>query len=81
MDATVTDQGDPNSVLYYLWSVDSAPADAPDVVFNDYTIEDPIVTFTAAGEYILRLSASDDGPVESQEPKDIGSDTVNITVK
>jgi len=81
IDATVTDQGDPNSVLYYLWSVDSAPADAPDVVFNDYTIEDPIVTFTAAGEYILRLSASDDGPVESQEPKDIVSDTVNITVK
>jgi len=81
MDATVTDQGDPNSVLYYLWSVDSAPADAPDVVFDDNAIEDPIVSFSGAGEYILRLSASDDGPVESQEPKDIVSDTVVISIK
>jgi len=81
MDARVTDEGDPNAVLYYLWSVESAPADVPDVVFDDNTIEDPIVTFSAAGEYILRLSASDDGPVESQESKDIGSDTVTITVQ
>jgi hypothetical protein len=81
MDATVIDEGDPNAVLYYLWSVESAPADIPDVVFNDKTIEDPMVTFTTAGEYILRLSASDDGPVESQESKDIGSDTVTITVR
>ena len=81
MDATVTDEGDPNAVLYYLWSVESAPADTPDVVFDDNTIEDPLVTFSAAGEYILRLSASDDGPVEIQESKDIGSDTVTITVR
>jgi lysophospholipase L1-like esterase len=81
MDATVNDQGDPNSVLYYLWSVESAPADAPEVVFNDNTVEDPLVTFFAAGEYVLRLSASDDGPVESQEPEDIGSDMVAITIK
>ena len=81
MDATVTDEGDPNAVLYYLWSVESAPADTPDVIFDDNTIEDPLVTFSAAGEYILRLSASDDGPVEIQESKDIGSDTVTITVR
>jgi hypothetical protein len=81
MDATVYDQGDPNSVLYYLWSVESAPADAPEVVFDDNTIEDPFVTFSAAGEYVLRLSVSDDGPVESQEPKDISSDTVAITIR
>ena len=81
MDAMVYDQGDPNSVLYYLWSVESAPADAPDVVFDDNTIEDPWVTFSSVGEYILRLSASDDAPVESQELKDIGSDTVAITIK
>ena len=80
MDATVIDEGDPK-VLYYLWSVESAPADAPDVVFDDNTIEDPWVTFYAAGEYILRLSASDDGPVESQDPNDVGSDTVTITIR
>ena len=77
MDATVADQGDPNSVLHYLWSVDSAPAE---VVFDDNTIEDPEVAFPAIGEYILRLSVSDDGPVEIQEPNDIGSDTVTITI-
>jgi hypothetical protein len=80
MDAMVADQGD-LKMLYYLWSVESAPADAPEVVFDDNTIEDPWVTFSAAGEYILRLSASDDGPVESQDPNDIGSDTVAITIR
>ena len=80
IDAMVTDEGDPNSVLYYLWSVDSAPVDAKDVVFDDNTIEDPTVSFYSVGEYILRLSASDEGPVESQEPNDISSDTVTITV-
>jgi hypothetical protein len=81
MDATVIDEGDPNAVLYYFWSVESAPVDIPDIVFDDNTIEDPIVTFPAVGEYILRLSASDDGPVENQESKDLGSDTVTITVE
>jgi hypothetical protein len=81
IDATVTDEGDPNSVLYYLWSVESAPSDIPDVIFDDNTIEDPIVTFPVVGEYILRLSVSDDGPVKNQESKDIGSDTVTITVE
>jgi hypothetical protein len=81
IDATVIDEGDPNSVLHYLWSVDSAPADEPDVIFDDNTIEDPMVSFYSVGEYILRLSASDDGPVESQEPNDIGSDTVTITIR
>ena len=81
IDATVIDEGDPNAVLYYFWSVESTPADIPDVIFDDNTIEDPIVTFPAVGEYILRLSASDDGPVENQESKDIGSDTVTITVE
>ena len=80
MDATVIDEGDPNAVLYYLWSVESAPANIQDVVFDDNTIEDPMVSFPAPGEYILRLSASDDGLVEIQESKDIGSDTVTITI-
>jgi hypothetical protein len=81
MDASVYDQGNPNSVLYYLWSVESAPADSPEAVFSDNTIEDPLITLSAAGEYVLRFSVSDDGPVESQEPEDIGSDTVAITIK
>jgi hypothetical protein len=80
MDATVTDEGDPNAVLYYLWSVESAPADAPDVILDDNTIEDPWVTFPTPGEYILRLSVSDYDPLEIQESKDIGSDTVTITI-
>ncbi|OHB65628.1 MAG: hypothetical protein A2Y76_15240 [Planctomycetes bacterium RBG_13_60_9] len=81
MTATVTDEGDPNAVLYYLWSVESAPGDAPDVVFDDRTIQNPLVSFAAPGEYILRLSVSDDGPVENQASKDVGSDTVIITVQ
>jgi hypothetical protein len=81
MDATVNDQGDPNSVVYYLWTVESAPADAPEVTFDDNAIEDPLVTFSAAGDYVLRLSASDDGPVELQAAEDISSDTVGITVE
>jgi len=81
MNATVFDEGDPNSVLYYLWSVDSAPEGITEVGFDDNTIEDPMVSFPAAGEYVLRLSVSDDGPVELQEPKDIVSDTVTITVQ
>lgn len=80
MNATVTDEGDPNATLYYLWSVESAPAGAPDVVFNDETVEDPFVAFAAAGQYILRLSASDDGPVENQASERIGTDTVTIIV-
>jgi len=80
MSATVTDEGDPNAVLYYLWSTESAPAGIPDDIFDDNTTEDPLVSFPADGEYILRLSVSDDGPVEIQESKDIVSDTVTITV-
>lgn len=80
VDATITDEGDPNAVVYYLWTVESVPVDSPDVVFSDNTIEDPVVTFAAPGEYVLRLSASDAGPVAIQEAKDIGSDTVTVTV-
>jgi len=81
MNATVFDEGDPNSVLYYLWSVDSTPEGITEVIFDDNTIEDPTVIFPSAGEYVLRLSVSDDGPVELQESEDIVSDTVTITVK
>ncbi len=81
MHATVTDEGDPNAVLYCLWSVESAPADSPEVVFDDRTMRNPSVTFFAVGEYILRLSVSDDGPVEDRKPKDVAGDVVAITVQ
>jgi hypothetical protein len=80
MSATVTDEGEPNAV-YYLWSIESAPAGMPDVIFDDNTIQNPLVSFPAPGEYVLRLSVSDDGPVEIQESKDIVSDTVTIAVE
>ena len=81
MSATVTDEGDPNAVLYYLWSIESAPADILDVIFDDNTTKNPLVSFSAPGEYILRLSVSDDGPVEIQESKAIVSDTVTVNVE
>jgi hypothetical protein len=54
--------------------------DKAEVKFEDNRIEDPLVYLPARGDYILRLSVSDDSPVENEDPNDIGSDTVNITV-
>ena len=51
------------------WTVDSGPGS---VGFDNTTIEDPTVTLTVAGEYVLRLSA-DDGAL-------VGEDTVKIEV-
>lgn len=68
--ATVTDDGLPlSATVTLLWTVDSGPS----VTFspND-TVEDPEVTFTAPGEYILRLTA-DDTLLE-------GTDTVTVMV-
>lgn len=81
MNATVTDKGDPDAVLHYLWSMESAPADVPEVVFGDRTIQNPLVSFPAPGEYVLRLSVSDDGPVENPKSNDVGSDTTIVTVQ
>jgi hypothetical protein len=81
MNPTVTDKGDPDTVLHYLWSVESAPAEAPDVVFDDNTIENPFVSFLAPGEYVLCLSVSDDGPVGIQASQDVVSDTLTVTVE
>ena len=59
MAATVTDQdpeqGTPGT-LTQTWSLVSGPAA---VSFSDTTAEDPTVTFTQAGEYVLKLAASD----------------------
>jgi hypothetical protein len=71
LDATVTDDGLPAEPGTYtmLWSVDSGPGA---VVFSDETVEDPVATFTAAGDYVLRLAA-DDGEL-------VGEDTVKIQI-
>jgi PKD repeat protein len=66
LDGTVTDDG-PYTVL---WSRVSGPGT---VAFADETAEDTSATFSAAGDYVLRLTA-DDGELT-------GDDTVAITVE
>lgn len=58
LDGTVIDDGlpDPPAQATILWSQISGSAA---VTFNDPNIEDPAVTFTAVGEYVLRLTADD----------------------
>ena len=59
MAATVTDrdpEAGPAGTLTRTWSMVSGPAA---VSFSDATAEDPTVTFTAAGDYVLKLVASD----------------------
>ncbi len=56
MAATVTDEDPlegPAGTLTFAWT---GPAGA---TFSDALIEDPTVTFTAPGEYVLKLTASD----------------------
>ncbi|MFW5703522.1 MAG: PKD domain-containing protein [Patescibacteria group bacterium] len=74
MSATVTDDDFPGNPLTLLWELDSGPAA---VSFSDNTIENPVVTFTQTGTYVLRLSADDDGTV----PPSDATDTVTITVE
>lgn len=72
LDATVSDDELPNppSALTYTWTKVSG---AGSVVFSpNSTIEDPNVTFTTAGDYILKLTASDSA--------DDANDTVKIRV-
>jgi hypothetical protein len=71
MDATVTDDGFPlPSNVTYAWTVDSGPA-TPSFSPSS-AVENPTVTFTVAGTYILRLTA-DDGEKDAY-------DTVKIRV-
>ena len=55
LDGTVTDDGKPVAATIE-WSKTSGPGD---VVFSDTAIEDPCVTFSEIGTYILRLTADD----------------------
>jgi hypothetical protein len=69
LDATVTDDGLPGSGLTYAWSQVSGPATAS---FSPANAEDTTASFTTAGTYVLRLTASD-GALST-------SDQVTVTV-
>lgn len=70
LNGTATDDGLPQgSVLQLLWSVVSGPGP---VVFSDPTNAISTATFTTAGEYVLKLTASD-GQLSA-------SDTMIVTV-
>ena len=73
MAATVTDDGlpVPPGAVTRTWSQLSGPAGAT-ASFSDTSAEDPVVTFPTAGDYVLRLEASD-GALSH-------ADTVTVTV-
>jgi len=56
LDATVTDDGKPEAAMLE-WTSD--PCNPGTVDFSNTAIEDPCVTFSAAGEYVLRLTVND----------------------
>jgi hypothetical protein len=59
LDATASDDGQPNppGALAYTWTLLDGPVA---VTYSpDNTVEDPNVTFTAAGTYVFELSVSD----------------------
>jgi len=62
LDATVIDDGNPVAAAL-AWTADPCST----VSFSDETIEDPIVTFTEVGTYVLRLTADDTVAVISDE--------------
>ena len=70
LNATVTDDGLPApSALTYAWTTVSGPGT---VTFATATAEDTTASFSAAGTYVLRLTASD-GSLSA-------NDTVTVTV-
>ncbi len=70
LDGTVTDDGLPDPPqLTLTWSQDSGPGT---VTFDNASAEDPTATFSAAGTYVLKLTASDGDKSTS--------DTVTVTV-
>jgi len=56
LNGSVSDDGLPNGQLTSMWSVVSGPGP---VVFAGPTLPTTTATFTAAGTYVLRLTASD----------------------
>ncbi|MBN1417593.1 MAG: hypothetical protein JXP34_02390, partial [Planctomycetes bacterium] len=72
LDGTVSDDGlpDPPGAVSVTWSVASGPAA---VAFGDATAVDTTATFSSAGTYVLRLTASD-GALSA-------SDTMTVVVE
>jgi hypothetical protein len=56
IDATVTDDGQPTSTIVTTWSTISGPGT---VTFGNANAVDTTATFSAAGNYVLRLTADD----------------------
>jgi CubicO group peptidase (beta-lactamase class C family)/lysophospholipase L1-like esterase len=56
LNGTVSDDGLPDGTLDISWSLFNGPAG---VTFGDDTLAETSATFTAAGDYILRLAATD----------------------
>ena len=69
LDATVTDDGNPVAATL-TWTQTDGPGTA---IFSDAGIEDPTVTFSEVGTYVLTLTADDTTAVIS--------DSVTITVE
>jgi hypothetical protein len=79
IDATVSDDGLPDGSLEVLWSQESGPDQAE---IDDPLAEDIQVTFPAAGDYVLRLVATD-GELSAQDEVRVnvteGGPTIEIT--
>jgi len=61
LDGTVTDDGlpDPPGAVTVTWSKDASSTGTGTVTFGDAGKEDTTATFSTAGTYVLRLTASD----------------------
>ncbi len=77
LDATVTDDGLPNppAMVTTLWSMVSGPGA---VNFANATAVDTTATFTVAGTYVLRLTASDSALGASDELTVIVASPANL---
>lgn len=76
IDATVTDDGNPNGTLTYQWTQVSGPGTAS---FANPTAEDTGVTFDLFGTYVLRLTADDSALTGYDEVTvNVGPGTISV---
>lgn len=76
LTATVTDNTmPPGGSLTYSWSQVSGPGTA---TFSNPSVEDPTVTFSLGGTYVLRLTASD-GSLASSDDVQIIVSRISVT--
>ena len=62
LDGTVTDDGLPTATVTTAWSTVSGPGT---VTFGNVNLVDTTATFSAAGTYVLRLTANDSQPLSN----------------